>query len=300
MPTTIITKFGSRAPLSTEIEKAELAIDLVNSILYTKDGNGTVKQLGGGTVKWGQLIEIPIELINLIDLNADGYIDVKAIQELAEKNEIAIGTLQTDLAALTGRVTVNESNIGTNSDRLDALEALTSGDGGYDSQIADILTELARIEQLTITNKNLSESNYEEIETLKTLVDSNLTGLVFGGDYDADQNKVENASKAGADAGLVDGENVPANSSATKGIYLVITTGGILSGTNVKLDGETANVGDWLVSDGIHGWIHLELGNVPVTFSMVGGKARDNADLEAELDLKMDADGATISCGNYS
>ena len=33
---------------------------------------------------------------------------------------------------------------------------------------------------------------------------------------------------------------------------------------------------------------------------MIGGKARDNDDLDAELDLKLDADGATIECGNYN
>lgn len=299
MPTTIITKFGSRAPVGTEIQKAELAIDLVNSILYTKDGNGVIKQLGGGDVLWSQLIGVPPALIQLYDKNVDGYIDVAALLTLAQNNEIDITGLNTDLLTLAGRVDLNESNIGANEARITALEGLTTGDGGYESQIADIMTELVRIEQLTIDNKGLSESNYREIELLKTLIDSNLTGLVFGGEYDADQNKVEKASAAGLEAGLVDGENVPGNSSKTKGIYLVITTAGTLSGTNVKLDGELASVGDWLVSDGIHGWIHLELGNAPVTFSMIEGAARDNTDLDAELDLKMDADGATISCGNY-
>ena len=32
---------------------------------------------------------------------------------------------------------------------------------------------------------------------------------------------------------------------------------------------------------------------------MIEGAARDNADLAAELDAKMDAEGATIDCGRY-
>ena len=301
MSTTIITKFGAGTPEASKIQKGELAIDLVGSILYTKDGNGTIIQLGGGDVKWSQLIGVPIELINIYDKNADGYINLAALEALAERNEIAIGKLETDLAALAVRVSTNESNIGSNIGRITALEDAVTGDKGINAELEIIKTDLAEIERQVAANKALSESNYAEIEIIKDLLDANLTGLVFGGDYNAANNTVERATAAGEAAGLTDGANLPPHSDLTKGIYVIVTTEGKLSGTDVfKSDGEDAFVGDWLVSDGIHGWLHLELGNVPVTFSMIGGKARDNDDLDAELDLKLDADGATIECGNYN
>ena len=301
MATTIITKFGAGTPDAGKIQKGELAIDLVGSILYTKDGNGTIIQLGGGDVKWSQILDVPIELINIYDKNADGYIDIAALKALAEQNETSIGLLETDLATLAGRVTVNEGNISSNIDRITALEDAVSGDSGINVEIGKINDSLDEIQKQVDANKALSESNKVEIDLINDLLDANLTGLVFGGDYNASSNTVENASDAGKAAGLKDGEGLPANSDDTKGIYVIVTTPGTLSGTDVfKSDDDYANVGDWLVSDGIHGWIHLELGNVPVTFSMIGGSARDNDDLAAELDLKMDADGATITCGNYN
>ena len=301
MSTTIITKFGAGTPEASKIQKGELAIDLVGSILYTKDGNGTIIQLGGGDVKWSQLIGVPIEIINIIDQNADGYIDLKALKLLAEKNETDIGVLETDLAALAARVSINEGNIGSNEGRISVLEEAVTGNDGINVEIGIIKNDLEEIQKQVTANETLSKSNKVEIDLINDLLDANLTGLVFGGDYNAANNTVERATAAGEAAGLTDGANLPPHSDLTKGIYVIVTTEGKLSGTDVfKSDGDDAFVGDWLVSDGIHGWLHLELGNVPVTFSMIGGKARDNDDLDAELDLKLDADGATIECGNYN
>jgi hypothetical protein len=303
MATTIITKFGAGIPDAGKIQKGELAIDLVGSILYTKDGNGTIIQLGGGDVKWSQILDVPPALINIYDQNADGYIDLVALKALAEQNQTDIGLLDTDLSTLAGRVTVNEGNISSNIGRITALEDAVTGNDGITVELEKINQSLDAIQKQVDANKTLSESNKAEIDLINELLDANLTGLVFGGDYNADINQVEQATQAGLNAGLKNGENLPAQSEATKGIYVIITTPGKLSGTDVfstKNDGEDASYGDWLVSDGVHGWIHLELGNTNVTFSMIGGSARDNDDLEAELDLKMDADGATIECGNYN
>lgn len=298
VPTTIITKFGNGTPKSGDLQHGELAIDMTNSILYTKEGNGLIIQLGGGDVNWGNIIGIPDEIINIIDKDADGYIDIAALEELVNKHTGEIAQLETDLEALANRVTTNETKIGSNSDRLDALEDQAGGDGGFQEQINDILLQIKTINSRLDEVEELAGSNKGEIDTIKDLLDANLVGLVFGGEYNADINQVENPSKAGLDAGLSDGSNVPSSSAKTKGIYLIVTTAGELSGT-AKADGEDANVGDWIVSDGIHGWLHLELGQGAVTFSMIEGNARDNADLEAELDKKMDAEGATIICGNY-
>ena len=60
-----------------------------------------------------------------------------------------------------------------------------------------------------------------------------------------------------------------------------------------------AHVGDWLVSDGIHGWLLFELGQQEVTFGMIGGSPYDNNALKGALDAKIDIDG-TIVCGTYS
>lgn len=296
--TTIITKFGNGAPAGADIQHGELAIDMTNSVLYTKEGNGKIIQLGGGDVNWNQIIGIPEEITNIIDIDADGYIDLAALKALVEKHTGDIAQLETDLTELAARVSTNEGKISTNSDRLDVLEGQATGDGGFQEQINDIIEDISQLSDRVTAVELLAGNNKTEIDKINDLLDANLTGLVFGGEYNADLNQVEKASEAGKDAGLVDGQNVPSASAALHGIYLIVTTAGTLTGTN-KADGEFANVGDWIVSDGIHGWLHLELGQGSVTFGMIEGAARDNADLAAELDAKMDAEGATIDCGRY-
>ena len=296
--TTIITKFGNGTPEGTDIAHGELAIDMTNSILYTKEGNGKIIQLGGGTVNWNQIIGVPDEITNIIDINADGYIDLAALNALVLQHTGEIAQLETDLVELAKRVTTNETNIGDNSDRITALEGQASGDGGFQEQINDIIELISQLTDRVTAVELLAGNNKIEIDKINDLLDANLTGLVLGGEYNAELNEVENATQAGLDAGLSDGSNVPPGSEKTHGIYLIVTTAGELFGTN-KSDKEFANVGDWLVSDGIHGWLHLELGQGSVTFGMIEGAARDNADLAAELDAKMDAEGATIDCGRY-
>src|SRR6056300_1570139 len=46
MATTIITKNGSGAPLAGDLTAGELAVDLTNKRLYSKDSGGTVIELG--------------------------------------------------------------------------------------------------------------------------------------------------------------------------------------------------------------------------------------------------------------
>jgi hypothetical protein len=298
MATTIITKFGNGEPTTSDIIHGELAIDMTNSILYTRDGNDKIIQLGGGTVNWSQIIGVPDEITNIIDNSADGYIDLAALKDLVDKHTGEIAQLETDLAALAVRVSTNETNIGTNSDRLDVLEGQATGDGGFQEQINDIIDDIKDLDERVTAVELLSGNNKAEIDKINDLLDANLTGLVFGGEYNADINQVEMATDAGKEAGLVVGENVPSAKASLHGVYLIVTTAGTLTGTS-KADGEFANVGDWIVSDGIHGWLHLELGQGSITFGMIEGAARDNADLASELDAKMDADGATITCGRY-
>ena len=46
MATTIITKNGSGAPVAGDLVQGELAVDLTNKTLYTKDSGGTVIKVG--------------------------------------------------------------------------------------------------------------------------------------------------------------------------------------------------------------------------------------------------------------
>ena len=46
MASTIITKNGSGAPLASDLEQGELAVDLANKRLYTEDSGGTVIEVG--------------------------------------------------------------------------------------------------------------------------------------------------------------------------------------------------------------------------------------------------------------
>ena len=304
MATTIITKFGNGIPGAEDLKHGELAIDMLNNVLYSKNGSGTVIRVGGGDVDWNNIINLPDEIINIIDPDeaGDSYVDLSALKALAEKNEADISQLQTDLGALTTRVSTNETNIGDNSDRLDALEAVTGGDDGLQAQINQLRDDLETLDdQINNADTGLAgqvETNTDDIADLKDLLDANLNGLIFGGEYNADSNVVENATDAGKASGLTDGVNVPSSSADTKGIYLIVTTAGELSGTT-RADGDQANVGDWLVSDGIHGWLHLEIGQGDVTFSMIQGDPEDNVKLKAALDAKLNKDGDTIDCGRY-
>ena len=153
-------------------------------------------------------------------------------------------------------------------------------------------------------NEGLIGDNASEITRLEGLINNSVTGLVLGGEYDAFQNKVVSCTNEGFTAGLKIGEALPAPSEQTKGIYVIVTVEGPLNGTgtrspNREEDGTTAHVGDWLVSDGIHGWLLFELGQQEVTFGMIGGSPYDNKALAGALDAKIDVNG-TIDCGQYA
>ena len=277
---------------------------MLNNVLYSKNGSGTVIQVGGGDVDWNNIINLPDEIINITDPDeaGDSYVDLAALKALAQKNATDISRLQTDLGTLTSRVNANQTNIGKNADRLDALEEATAGDDGLQAQINQLRDDLETLDdQINNVDTGIAGQvgeNTTDIKNLKDLLDANLNGLIFGGEYNADSNVVDNATDAGKAAGLTDGVNVPSSSADTKGIYLIVTTAGELSGTT-RADGDQANVGDWLVSDGIHGWLHLEIGQGDVTFSMIQGEPEDNDKLKASLEAKLNKDGDTIGCGRY-
>ena len=49
MATTIITKNGSGAPVAGDLVQGELAVDLTNKEVYTKDSNGVVIKVGSAS-----------------------------------------------------------------------------------------------------------------------------------------------------------------------------------------------------------------------------------------------------------
>ena len=192
-----------------------------------------------------------------------------------------------DLAALKAQVDGNTAEI---VKLWEAIEEIDTVGGLVRSLVLD-----GRVG----VNEGAIEKNKTDIKDLKDALNNSLTGLVLGGEYDANANWVKNPTNAGIDAGLRPDNPLPAPSEKTKGIYVIVTTAGELSGTNARADEDFANVGDWLISDGIHGWILMELGQQDVVFSQIGGDPYDNEKLGLALDEKISV-GDTIDCGTYS
>lgn len=275
--TTIISKVGSGEPSPGQLQQGEIGIDITNKVIWTfSEKDNEMVELAGGDIGWDQIDPdtIPPEIINILEPDGNpNYIDLDALKAQVGKNSTdiselwitiseintRIGGIDLELDALKGRVTQNEFNIGVNAGEIDRLE---------------------------------------------TLINQGLTGLVLGGEYDANRNVCVTVTGEGTEAGLKADQALPPPSVSTKGIYVIVTVEGPLSGTGTKSpnreeDGTIAHVGDWLVSDGIHGWLLFELGQQDVTFGMIGGSPYDNANLKAALDDKISV-GDTIDCGNYS
>jgi hypothetical protein len=277
MATTIISKVGSGEPSAGQLQQGEIGIDITNKVIWTySEKDNEMVELAGGDISWEQIDKetLPDEIINILEPDGNpNYIDLDSLKAQVGKNSsdisdlwiaiseinTRIGGVELDLNALEGRVTTNEGGITTNA---------------------------------------------QEIVRLEGLINNGLTGLVLGGEYDANANVVVGLTNEGIDAGLRLDSPLPPPSESTKGIYVIVTVEGPLSGTGTKApnreeDGTIAHVGDWLVSDGIHGWLLFELGKQDVTFGMIGGSPYDNTNLKAALDAKIDVDG-TIDCGLYS
>jgi hypothetical protein len=301
MATTIITKYGNGKPTTDDIAHGELAIDMTGAVLYTRDGNDNIIALGGDTIGFDQIDPdtIPPELIAIID----GTIDLDALVELANQNNISIGTLGDDLAELEKRVKANEAAILALQNSVGALDDQINGDGGIAERLGDAEDDIKDNATQIGTNTGNISSNKQEIDALKLLVEGGVTGLTLGGEYNAALNVVENPTEEGKAAGLVHNEALPAT-EGTKGIYVIVTTEGVLGGTGIskangKSDGEMAYSGDWLISDGVHGWVLFEFHTDATVWGQIGGDIELQDDLQDALDLKFDKDGGTLTCGRY-
>lgn len=304
MPTTIITKFGTGTPPAEQVQTGELAIDMANQILYTKDAGNKIIKLGGGEVYWNQIIGIPEEITNIIDINADGYINLEQLNELVLLHSGEIAQLETDLSNLAGRVDKNEANIGLHGVRLDALEDAIYGDKGIIERLGDIESDINSLKTNVSNNSQGIADNTQEIETIKDLLDQDLTGLALGGTYSVEatsaNNTIVDVTGSGFAHGFQIGDRLNAHmSDDDKGWYFVVQGSGELS--NLSRDGSNgaqAQNGDWLVSDGSHGWILMSFGGDHVTWGSIGGNLENQTDLMEYLEPYY-KEGDTINCGEY-
>lgn len=117
MATKIYIKHGTGAPGDTDIAgPGELAIDVQNKLIYTKDLNGDVIMLGadvsGSTIDWSQLDNVPTEFPP--EDHVHGYDEVTAsgndtdpqtlTKEIADILQ-AIADIETEIGALQGNLT---------------------------------------------------------------------------------------------------------------------------------------------------------------------------------------------------
>ena len=63
-------------------------------------------------------------------------------------------------------------------------------------------------------------------------------------------------------------------------------------------NGQFAQNGDWLVCDGVHGWILMSFGGDHVAWGSIGGNIANQEDLMAELDKKVE-EGDTLDGGRF-
>lgn len=301
--TVIVSKYGYGAPANGELAKGEIGLDLQNSAIYTSTDGSDVITLGITEVNWGDIIGVPPELI----IDGDGYVDLSALETAVAKNTGDIAALQATLSQvesdLTDAIAEIETNANAIADNADAIGVNAGNINSLNSQINDSPSGLVH---LIAANTTAHEKNAADIAALQAALDGAVTGLVLGGKYDADKNEVTEVTTDGTAAGLVAGENLPIGEQ-TKGVYVVVTVGGELEGIEAaqptsdshKANGQTAFPGDWLLSDGQHGWILMDFHTDATEWGTIGGVISNQTDLMDEFD-KYIAKTDTIDGGTYN
>lgn len=297
MANILVHKIGSGKPANNKLATGEFGVDIDNKILWVGTDSGEAIELSGGDILWNQIIDVPVEIIQIIDKNDPDYISIADLEGRVTANEEAIDKLNTDLGNLSDQVSLNASNISDNAAAIKANgEAISTNSSAISSNAAQIADNKKNIE----TNAGNIASNKGEIDDIWAALGDGLTGLTLGGEYNAAKNVVENPTEEGREAGLVHDQPLPATEN-TKGVYVIVTTEGTLSGTGItaRVDGQTAYKGDWLVSDGIHGWVLFDFHTDAVNWGMIGGDLANQTDLSEALDGKVGVDD-TIGGGNYN
>lgn len=297
MANIITLKYGSGVPQTTDLTPGEVALDVTNKVIYSMDAYNNVVEMGrnmgeGGTIGWDQIDPDTIpEAINIIiNPNNPNYVDLAALEQRVEDAEIDISALQAwetvakqEISALQAQQATNTGNIAQN----------TTDIGKNTTAITGAVARLDAVEPKV-------EKNIKDIKDLQDQLGQDLTGLQPAGTYNAATNKVKTVLAAGTAAGIQPDDALVSHlGDDYVGLYFIVDEPGTLAntGTPARADGEYANTGDWLLSDGPH-WVHFEFGSAGVTFSEIAGSPYDNAALEAALNAKMDAD-AKIDGGTY-
>ena len=296
---TIITKWGSKKPALNDLVKGELAVDLVNHVLYTSDGLQII-EVGGGTIDFDQIVNWPDEINNIIN----GTINLDELLELAGDNAAAILQLQKDLGDLATRVTQNEKDIATNAGNIATNTTNIATNAGNistnTSQIADNKADIKDNADAIGALEPRVKQNEEDIAALKAIVDGDLTGLTLGGTYAVPANEVNDVTSAATTAGISKGDTLDQHAKeSNKGMYFVVEGEGTLGGLfRDSSNGQFAQNGDWLVCDGVHGWILMSFGGDHVAWGSIGGSIQNQEDLMIELNKKVE-EGDTLDGGRF-
>ena len=308
MANVIKLKYGSGVPGNGQLVTGEIGLDLTNKVIYSCDGNNKIVEMGrnmgeGGTIGWDQIDPdtIPPELEIIINGEIPEYVSLDALVAQVKANEDAIDALESWEAIAKGEIIKLQADVSGNTTAIETnasgIKALNTSQGEQDIKIQANTDGVADLDGRVTSNK-------AEIDDLKTLVEGELTGLTLGGQYDAANNLVRNPTAEGIEAGLRPGEALPAT-AGTKGIYVVVTVEGPLQGTGIapidggRADGEMAFKGDWLVSDGVHGWVLFSFHTDSTLWGTIGGDITAQADLQAQFATKLGVDDDIVG-GNYT
>ena len=302
MANILVHKIGSGEPAKNKLATGEFGVDVGKKVLWVGTDTGDAVELSGGDIKWEQIIDVPGSIDIIVNPDNPDYISISDLEDKIDGNSTAISDLQSELIRIEGKVDANRSLIDQNIADIDANATLLGTQG---QAISANSAQIALNKTLSEQNAAGVASNLAKIEALETGLEGSLTGLTYGGEYDATNNVVKEPSQEGKDAGLVHNEALPAT-EGTKGLYVIVTTEGLLDGTGIKpeadggrTDGKMAYKGDWLVSDGVHGWVHLEFHTEQTLWGTIGGSIELQDDLQAQFATKVGVDD-TIGGGNYN
>jgi hypothetical protein len=268
----MIQKIGNGAPAPGQLKRGELGLDLSSNVIYSSSNGTDILVMGISEVKWDDITGLP-DFILTIDPNNPDYIDISGLEARVKVNE-------EDIALLKGIVTPEGDDslaekVAANTANITTLELTVNGDpdDGDDGGL---------VEQVEI--------NVRDIAELKAALNDAVTGLVLGGKYDAQNNVVTEVTADGTTAGLIVNQNLPIGEE-TKGVYVIVTVGGELEGIEANpassdshlANGQTAYPGDWLLSDGQHGWILMDFHTDATEWGTIGGTIGNQDDLMAEF-----------------
>lgn len=302
--TVMIQKVGNGVPQVGQLKRGELGLDLSSNTIYSSSNGTDIVVMGVSEINWGDIQGVPDFILN-IDPNQPGYIDITELEGRVTVNENDIAALKNivipdggdslaDLIAANaaaievnrqviednaGDISTNAGGIQANLDLINALDGQINSADGLKDQVEENTTNIG-------INKGDIATNAADILALQGALDGAVTGLVLGGKYDAENDQVTEVTGEGTAAGLVIGENLPVGEE-TKGVYVIVTVGGELSGIEAatqtdsshKANGQTAYPGDWLLSDGQHGWILLDFHTDATEWGTIGGTLTNQTDL---------------------